>query len=112
MRELLDFSSLSALLVLSACSNKNQEDSSEFLTTDTHMDIYAGDVVEIKDDNTILLQITEERGGYKVDVHYDEIEVFRYNAETDTDDMIDSNYKPVIGDELFCAVSTEFRKYV
>ena len=87
--------SLFAFLICSSCSDKKDNN------YDYHLDVYVGKVIEIVDDNTILLQITQERGGYKVDdkvyVHYDKAEVC---LDSDTLKTLNSNYKPVIGDEF------------
>ena len=71
-----------------------------------HLEYFTGKVIEIKDDNTILIQITEERGGYEVDdkvyVHYDQAIKQDKSIEFDNSNgMLDSNYKPIIGDEIF-----------
>lgn len=70
------------------------------------LEYFTGKVIEIKDDNTILIQITEERGGYEVDdkvyVHYDQAVKQDKSIEFDNSNgMLDSNYKPIIGDEIF-----------
>lgn len=86
---------ISILIAFCSCSNKTQGGDYD------HLEFFTGKIVEIKDENTVLIQITEERGGYKVDdkvyVHYDKAEVC---LDSDTLKTLNSNYKPVIGDEF------------
>ena len=99
---------LSMLMILICCScNSNDDEVPIDGGVDDHMDIFTGKVVEIKDDNTVLIQITEERGGYKVDdkvyVHYDEAEVLRDpndSGDYNIGENLEQGYKPVIGDEI------------
>lgn len=97
------FLCMSALLIFTACSDRESNES-DLGTTDTHLDIFTGKVIEIKNDNTILIQITKERGGYKVDdkvyVQYEGTEVLNAYADSDKYENIEPNYKPVIGDEF------------
>ena len=51
-----------SLFALVGCSSDK-----DLPDTCPHMNCITGKIIEIKDSNTILLQITEERGGYKVD---------------------------------------------
>ena len=96
---LLTLLSLSVLFVFCSCSDKPDGGND-------HLEYFTGKVIEIKDNNTILIQITEERGGYKVDdkvyVHYDQAVKQDRSIEFDNSNgMSDSNYKPIIGDEIF-----------
>ena len=69
-----------------------------------HLEYLTGKVIEIKDDNTVLIQITKERNHYKADdkvyVHYDEafLKDKTYEFEGDQDGVLDSDYEPVLGD--------------
>ena len=92
--------SISILLFCCSCTEKIMGGDYD------HLEYFTGKVIEIKDDNTILIQITEERGGYKVDdkvyVHYDQAIKQDKSIEFDNSNgMLDSNYKPIIGDEIF-----------
>lgn len=92
--------SISILLFCCSCTEKIMGGDYD------HLEYFTGKVIEIKDDNTILIQITEERGGYEVDdkvyVHYDQAVKQDKSIEFDNSNgMLDSNYKPIIGDEIF-----------
>ena len=92
--------SISILLFCCSCTEKIMGGDYD------HLEYFTGKVIEIKDDNTILIQITEERGGYEVDdkvyVHYDQAIKQDKSIEFDNSNgMLDSNYKPIIGDEIF-----------
>lgn len=70
------------------------------------MEYFTGKVIEVKDDNTVFIQITKERGNYKVNdkvyVHYDEAIVKNKSFEFESSKgILNSNYKPVIGDEIY-----------
>ena len=96
---LLILLSLSVLFVFCSCSDKPDGGND-------HLEYFTGKVIEIKDDNTILIQITEERGGYKVDdkvyVYYDQAIKQDKSIEFDNSNgILDSSYKPIIGDEIF-----------
>ena len=98
-RYLLILLSLSVLFVFCSCSDKSDGGND-------HLEYFTGKIIEIKDNNTILIQITEERGGYKVDdkvyIHYDQAVVQDKSFEFDNSNgLLDSNYKPIIGDEIF-----------
>ena len=72
MKKLLALLSVVLLLVCVGC-NSDKNDSSSTKSS-AHRNLITGKIIEIKDSDTILLQITEERGGYKVDdkalIHY------------------------------------------
>ena len=86
------------IVLFSACSDDT--------VYDGHLDVFVGKVIERVDKNILLLQITEERGGYKVDdkvyVQYDEAQTY---YESDVLEPVDPDYAPVIGDE--CAVQAD-----
>lgn len=64
MKKLLAFLSVVFLLACVGC-NLDKNDSSSTKSS-AHMNVITGKIIEIKDNNTILLQITKERGGYKI----------------------------------------------
>ncbi len=74
MKKLLAFLSVVFLLVCVGC-NSDKNDSSSTKSS-AHRNFITGKIIEIKNSNTILLQITEERDGYKKDnkvlIHYRE----------------------------------------
>ncbi len=74
MKKLLAFLSVILLLVCVGCNSGKQDSSSP--KDSTHMNVIEGKIIEIKDDNTILLEIKKERGGYKIGdkvlIHYKE----------------------------------------
>lgn len=92
--------SISLLIVFCSCSDKVQGGDYD------HLEFFTGKVIEIKDDNTVFIQITEERGGYKVDdkvyVHYEQaLMKDKFYEFESSKGILDSNYKPVIGDEIY-----------
>ena len=74
MKKLLALLSVVLLLVCVGC-NSDKNDSSSTKSS-AHRNLITGKIIEIKDSDTILLQITEERGEYKKDdkvlIHYRE----------------------------------------
>lgn len=97
--------SISVLLICCSCSKSNED---LIVGIGDIPDTLVGKIIKIKDDNTVLIQITEERGGYKVDdkvyVHYDKIDIFRdpnISGEYADGENLDPDYKPVIGDEIY-----------
>ena len=93
---------LSVLMLLICCSCSKNKYGGDY----DHLEFFTGKVIEIKDDNTVFIQITEERGGYKVDdkvyVHYDEAIVKDKNFKFESSKGIqNSNYKPIIGDKFY-----------
>ena len=90
---------ISILFAFCSCSDKTGGDYD-------HLEYFTGKVVEVKDDNTVLIQITKERGNYKVDdkvyVHYDKAVVQDKSFEFESSKgILNSNYMPVIGDEIY-----------
>ncbi len=102
MKKLLAFLSVVFLLVCVGC-NSDKKDSSD-TGHSAHMNVITGKIIEIKDNNTILLQITKERGGYKVDdkilIKYEKI----YEINGNDPDGKQTEITPVLNDE----VSTQF----
>ncbi len=98
MKKLLAFLSVVFLLVCVGC-NLDKKDSSSSKDS-THMNVIEGKIIEIKDNNTILLQITEERGGYKVDdkvlLKYREI----YKIDGNDPDANKIPIMPTLNDEV------------
>ena len=93
---LLILLSLSMILICCSCSKNKYGGDYD------HLEFFTGKVIEIKDDNTVFIQITEERGGYKdddkVNVHYEQAQMNEFESSKG---ILDSNYKPVIGDEIY-----------
>lgn len=91
---------VSLLLAFCSCSNETQGNDYD------HLEYLTGKVVETKDDNTVLVQITKERNNYKVDdkvyVHYDEAvlkdKAFEFES---SEGILNSGYKLVLGDEVY-----------
>ena len=79
MKKLLAFLSVVFLLAGVGC-NSNKKDSSSTKNS-AHRNLITGKIIEIKDNNTILIQITKERGGYKVDdkvlIKYDRFKIIK-----------------------------------
>lgn len=97
---LLILLSLSMILICCSCSKNKYGGDYD------HLEFFTGKVIEIKDDNTVFIQITEERGGYKVDdkvyVHYEQaLMKDKFYEFESSKGILDSNYKPVIGDEIY-----------
>ena len=109
-----------ALLMCAGCTNAEATGNNVSSSTDTTMEssselTFGGDdyleyytckVVEVRDDNTVLIQLAENRYDYKagdkIYVHYDEAVVQDKRVEYDgSEGLIDSDYKPVVGDEVF-----------
>ena len=91
---------ISILFAFCSCSDKTSGGDYD------HLEYFTGKVVEVKDDNTVLIQITKERGNYKVDdkvyVHYDKAVVQDKSFEFESSKgILNSNYMPVIGDEIY-----------
>ncbi len=102
MKKLLAFLSVVFLLVCVGC-NSDKNDSSS--TKDgAHMNVITGKIIEIKDNNTILLQITKERGGYKIG---DKVLINYKEFGFDNSQVTDSS-KPVITPSLQDEVGTQF----
>lgn len=98
MKKLLTiFTAVISLLHLVGCGFDKQKKLGD---TCPHMNCITGKIIEIKDNNTIMLQITEERGGYKVDdkviIKYREI----YNIYGNDPDANKIPITPSLQDEV------------
>lgn len=101
---ILIFLQLSLLFSFCSCSDLNPIQGCDY----DHLEFLTGKVIKIKDDNTILIQILEERYHYQVDdkvyVHYDKANLMNKAYETlnfDSDPnngVLDPDYKIVLGD--------------
>jgi len=98
LKKLLTLLSAVFLLVCVGCnSDKNNSSSTQ---GSANMNVITGKIIEIKDNNTILLQITKERGGYRVDdkvlVKYKKI----YQTDGNDPDAKQTEISPVLQDEV------------
>ena len=95
MKKLLALLTVVFLLVCVGC-NSDKNDSSSTKSS-AHRNLITGKIIEIKDNNTLLIQITKERGGYKVEdkvlIKYNEFKVHRAEEDMTTG-------TPAINDEV------------
>ncbi len=79
MKKLLLLLVAISLLALVGCGSDKDEKGG--VGNSPHPNVITGKIIEIKDNNTILLQITKERGGYKVDdkvlIKYDRFKIIK-----------------------------------
>lgn len=72
--------------------------------------IVSGDIIEVQDQNTVLINITRERGGYrvgdKVILHYDTVGVYNTTDQSKGTRNRDPDYQPVIGDYVYARVES------
>jgi len=98
MKKLLALLSVVLLLVCVGCNSDKNDSSSN--NNSAHMNVIKGKIIEIKDNNIILLQITQERGGYKVDdkvlIKYKKI----YEIDGNDPDGKQTEITPVLQDEV------------
>ena len=84
------------LLMIAACNSR--EDNSD---TCVHMNVITGKIIEIKNENLILLEITKERGGYKIGervlIKYDEFCLEHYNNSDEDISIGEPNLQDEIG---------------
>lgn len=84
-------------IFLTACTSDKQKNKE--MDGGVHMNHITGKVIEIKEDNRVLIEITKERGGYKIDdrvvLVYDKYLVY----DTESPDAESEEIIPSIGDE-------------
>lgn len=90
---------VSALLViLVGCGDNNKKE--DKFVNDAHAYVITGKVIEIREDNVLLLEITKERGGYKKEdkvlVKYEELHV----ADHESPDASYTVEEPKLDDEI------------
>lgn len=85
-------------IFLTACTSDKQKNKE--MDGGVHMNHITGKVIEIKEDNRVLIEITKERGGYKIDdrvvLVYDKYLVY----DTESPDAESEEIIPSIGDEV------------
>ena len=95
MKKLLALLSVVFLLACVGCNSDKKDSSSN--NNSAHRNLITGKIIEIKDNNTLLIQITKERGGYKVEdkvlIKYNEFKVHRAEEDMTTG-------TPAINDEV------------
>ena len=95
MKKLLALLTVVFLLVCVGCNSDKKDSSSN--NNSAHRNLITGKIIEIKDNNTLLIQITKERGGYKVEdkvlIKYNEFKVHRAEEDMTTG-------TPAINDEV------------
>ena len=107
---------LLVLFMCTGCTNsESKENNNISSSTDTVSDVnpepVTGQITEIVDDHTIVIEITKERGngyklGDKITVTFDEVKVTNTFDDNNMSENFDPDYKPTVGDEISTTIQS------
>ena len=85
-----------SFVMIISCNNKEDN-----IDTGVHMNVITGKIIEIKNENLILLEITKERGGYKIGekvlIKYKEFCLEHYNDSDEDTSIGEPNLQDEVG---------------